>query len=123
MRVWFSSAAATRSLSASCLLTSSAVLCEPSLSRTSTLNRGGKACSSLTRTPSPITVARLQWVMVGVSRTVTLRRGDDGERGSAGVMLMSCSETTASSASGIGCSGSDIVAIRSVPCQLPIHGT
>ena len=68
----FSRAAATRSLSANCLFTSSAVLCVPSLIRTSTRNRGGSDCSSLTRTPSPITVARLQCVIVGVIRTVTV---------------------------------------------------
>lgn len=56
----FSKAAATRSLSASCLLTSSPVLCVPSLIRTSIRNLEGRDCSKRTRTPRPMTVARLQ---------------------------------------------------------------
>ena len=59
-RVGFHSAAATLSLSASCLLTSSAVECVPSLILTSTRNLGGSDSSSRTRTPKPITVAKLQ---------------------------------------------------------------
>lgn len=62
----FSNAAATRSLSPNCLFTPSAVLCVPSLILTSTLKREGRACSRRTRTPSPITVASEQCVIVGV---------------------------------------------------------
>lgn len=60
INVPFSRAAATLSLSPSCLLTCSAVLCVPSLILTSTLNLGGKACSRRTRTPRPMTVASEQ---------------------------------------------------------------
>ena len=109
----FSKAAVTRSLSASCLFTSSSVLCVPFLIRTSTRKRGGSDCSRRTRTPSPITVARLQCVIVGVIRTVTVRRGDSGTFGSDGLMEISGSETTASSPREIGCSGSEIVDIKS----------
>jgi hypothetical protein len=113
INVPFSSAAATLSLSPSCLLTSSAVLCVPSLIRTSTRNLGGSDCSSRTRTPRPITVARLQCVIVGVMRTVTVRRGDPGTWGRDGLIIISASETTASDPSEIGCSGSDMVETRS----------
>lgn len=114
INVAFSPAAATLSLSASCLLTSSAVVCVPSFIRTSILNRGGKLCSNRTRTPSPMTVARLQCVIVGVTSTVTFRSGDEGLFERAGVIEMSGSDTTASSPRGIGCSGSEMVDIRSV---------
>ena len=72
----FSNAAATRSLSPNWRLTCSAVLCVPSFILTSTRNLGGSACSSRTRTPSPMTVASEQWVMVGVTRTVSVVSGD-----------------------------------------------
>ena len=74
MRLAFSSAAATLSLSASCLLTSSAWLCVPFLIVTSTRKLGGKACSKRTLTPRPITVASEQCVTVGVSSTRTWDR-------------------------------------------------
>ena len=109
----FSKAAATRSLSASCLLTSSAVLCVPSLIRTSTRKRGGRDCSSRTRTPRPMTVARLQCVIVGVMRTVTVRRGEAGTYERVGVIEISGRDTTARAPNDIGCSGSDIVDTRS----------
>lgn len=113
IRVPFSKAAATLSLSANCLLTSSPVLWVPSLIRTSIRNRGGSDCSSRTRTPNPITVAKLQWVIVGVTKTVTVRRADSGTLGSDGLMKISGRETTASEPSDIGCSGSEIVEMRS----------
>lgn len=109
----FSNAAATRSLSANCLLTSSPVLCVPSLIRTSMRNRDGRDCSSRTRTPSPMTVARLQWVIVGVMRTVTVWSGESGTFGRVGLMAISGRETTANSPSEIGCSGSEMDEIRS----------
>lgn len=109
--VSFSSAAATRSLSASCLLTAASVLCVPSLMRTSTRNRGGRACSRRTRTPSPMTVARLQWVMVGVTSTSTVEMRELGRGG--GVMWMSAKLTTAREPRERGCSGSEIVEMRS----------
>lgn len=58
-------------------------------------------------------MARLQCVMVGVIRTVTVRRGDCGLLGREGVIDMSGSETTARDPKDIGCSGSDIPEIRS----------
>lgn len=109
----FSSAAATLSLSANCLLTSSAVLCVPSFIRTSTRKRGGNDCSNRTRTPRPITVARLQCVIVGVMRTDTVRRSELGTSGSVGFIEISGSETTAKAPSEMGCSGSDMVDTRS----------
>lgn len=81
--------------------------------RTSIRKRGGSDCSRRTRTPRPITVARLQWVIVGVMRTVTVWRGESGTFGSDGRIEISGSETTANSPSEIGCSGSWIVDIKS----------
>jgi hypothetical protein len=52
--------------------------------------------------------------MVGVISTVTVRSGELGFCGSEGVMAMSGRETTASEPRDIGCSGSEIVEIRSV---------
>jgi hypothetical protein len=72
IKVPFSRAAATRSLSPSCLFTASSVLWVPFFMRTSTRNRGGRACSSLVRTPRPMTVASEQCVMVGVISTKTV---------------------------------------------------
>lgn len=112
-RVGFHSAAATRSLSANCLFTSSAVLCVPSLILTSTRNRAGSDSSSRTRTPRPMTVAKEQCCMVGVTSTVTVRSVLCGLFGSVGVILMSGSETTARLPRVIGCSGSDMVEIKS----------
>lgn len=56
-RFWFSSAAATRSLSASCLLTAASEACVPGVISTVTLNRGGRDLSNLTLIDSPIRVA------------------------------------------------------------------
>jgi hypothetical protein len=111
--VGFQSAAATLSLSANCLLTSTAVVWVPSLTLTSTLNLGGSDSSSRTRTPRPITVARLQWVIVGVTRTVTVRSVESGRVGIVGVIEISGKETTPNEPSVTGCSGSHIVEIRS----------
>jgi hypothetical protein len=112
IRVPFSSAAATLSLSPNCLLTCSSVLWVPFLIRTSTRKRGGRACSSRTRTPRPMTVAREQWVIVGVISTTTVLMDESGEDG--GRMCMSGKLTTASEPSESGCSGSEMVEMRSV---------
>ena len=106
----FSSAAATRSLSFSCFVTCVPVLWLPSLIRTSTRKRAGSARSSRTRTPSPITVARLQCVMVGVTITVTVLMPPARAR----LISMSGSDTTASEPRLSGCSGSEMVEMRSV---------
>lgn len=113
IKVPFSKAAATLSLSASCLLTSSAVLCVPSLIRTSIRNRGGRDCSRRTRTPRPMTVAKLQCVIVGVISTVTVRRGESGTLVRVGLIEMSGRDTTANAPNEIGCSGSEMVEMRS----------
>lgn len=105
----FSSAAATRSLSPSCLFTCSAVLCVPSFIRTSTRNLGGSACSSRTLTPRPITVASEQCVMVGVTSTSTVCRSRP-----RGLMWISGRFTTAREPRERGCSGSEMVEMRSV---------
>jgi hypothetical protein len=114
IRFAFSSAAATLSLSASCLLTSSAWLCVPFLIFTSTLKLGGKACSNRTLTPRPMTVAREQCVTVGVSSTRT-RDSEAGFVGFGGeVRWTSWSLTTPRDSSDRGCSGSEMGAIKSV---------
>lgn len=61
-----------------------------------------------------MTVASEQWVMVGVMRTVTVRRGEvrSGFE-DRGAMWMSGRETTASEPRDRGCSGSEMVEIRS----------
>lgn len=107
----FSIAAATRSLSPSCLLTSSAVLDVPSLMRTSTLKRGGSAWTNRTLTPNPMTVVKEQADVVGVINTLTVLMRDRGEDG--GMILMSSIVTTPSEPSDSGCSGSEIVEMRS----------
>ena len=119
MSVPFSNAAATLSLSPSCRLTCSAVLWVPSLILTSTRNLGGRACSSLTRTPRPITVAREQCVIVGVMRTVSVVSGDDEPfSGNVGVREMSGRLTTESEPRVSGCSGSDMGEMRSAQTLL-----
>lgn len=110
IKLSFSQAAATLSLSFNCLFTWSAVLCVPSLILTSSLNRGGSACSKRTLIPKPITVARLQWVIVGVISTNTC---DIAERFGLSVTFMCGRLTTASSPRLRGCSGSEMVDIRS----------
>lgn len=52
-------------------------------------------------------------MMVGVIRTVTVRRGEPGTSGRAGLIRISGSETTAKAPKEMGCSGSDMVDIRS----------
>lgn len=58
-------------------------------------------------------MAKLQWVIVGVMRTVTVLRGESGLLGRHGLMDMSGRDTTAKAPKDIGCSGSDIVDMRS----------
>lgn len=94
----FSSAAATRSLSASCLLTSSSCECFPSAIVTSTLNLFGKACASLTRRHRPISVAIEQCETVGVKAKATAP--------AASSTATAASETTPSCSKVYGCSGS-----------------
>lgn len=115
INVPFSSAAATLSLSPSCLLTASSVLCVPALILTSTLNLGGSACSKRTRTPSPMTVASEQCVIVGVISTSTVLMRALGDEG--GLMWMSGRFTTAREPRESGCSGSEIVDMRSASGQ------
>lgn len=108
----FSKAAATLSLSPNCLLTASSVLWVPFLMRTSMRKRGGRACSRRTRTPKPMTVASEQWVIVGVISTTTVLMEDRGETGAR--IRISGRFTTASEPNDSGCSGSEIVEMRSV---------
>ena len=58
-----------------------------------------------------MTVAREQWVMVGVISTTTVLMGERGEVG--GLMWMSGRLTTAREPSDSGCSGSEMVDMRS----------
>ena len=64
-----------------------------------------------TLTPSPITVASEQCVIVGVTSTLTVEILDWGLEG--GKIAISGRETTASDPKERGCSGSEIVLIRS----------
>eukprot|EP00879_Flechtneria_rotunda_P019483 GHRR01020462.1.p1 GENE.GHRR01020462.1~~GHRR01020462.1.p1 ORF type:complete len:173 (-),score=28.34 GHRR01020462.1:464-982(-) len=79
-RAPFSSAAATRSLSFSCLFTAASVECEPGDNRISTLNRGGRLRSSLVRIHKPISVAMLQCSTVGVNITLSHRQEPHGHQ-------------------------------------------
>ena len=85
-------------------------VCVPSLILTSSLNRGDSACSRRTLIPRPITVARLQWVIVGVISTSTC---DIAERSCLSVTLICGRLTTASSPRLSGCSWSEMGEIRS----------
>lgn len=60
-----------------------------------------------------MTVAKLQWVIVGVIKTMTVWRGESGTLGRVGLMKISGRETTASSPKDRGCSGSEIDLIKS----------
>lgn len=106
IRCLFSRAAATRSLSANCLLTAISEECVPGVISTTTLKRGGRARSNLTRIDSPIKVAILQCGIVGV-KLILME-----------FFILSkvtrLSSTTCSSSSVRGCSGSFITRIRSV---------
>ena len=82
----------------------------------SSRNLGGSACSSRTRTPRPITVAKEQCVIVGVISTTTVLTWDCGEDGC--LMWMSGRFTTASDPKDKGCSGSEILEIKSNSRQL-----
>jgi hypothetical protein len=93
------------------LLTASSELWVPCLMRTSTRKRGGRACSSRTLTPRPITVASEQWVMVGVISTRTVLIDERGEVG--GCMWISGRLTTAREPRESGCSGSEMDEMRS----------
>mmetsp|Transcript_9211 Transcript_9211/g.27667 ORF Transcript_9211/g.27667 Transcript_9211/m.27667 type:complete len:215 (+) Transcript_9211:392-1036(+) len=97
-RLGFSRAAATRSLSFSCLFTAASLACPPGLTAMSTLKRGGRARSSFTRMHSPIRVAMLQCCTVGVNWTCTAPASSCTD--------MSDSETTLSCSRLYGCSGS-----------------
>lgn len=110
IRFLFSKAAATRSLSASCLLTALSDACVPGVISTVTLNRGGSDLSNFTRIDSPIRVAILQCGIVGVKLTNT----------SLFVLftfIKRCS-TTCSSSNVSGCSGSFIRRTKSTMGQM-----
>jgi len=101
----FSSAAATRSLSLSCLLMASSEACLPGVIIMSTFRRGGRERSSLTRKHRPMSVAIEQCGMVGVKRTTT--------RPAASSTSISWRCATLSCSSVCGCSGSLIPRISS----------
>ena len=67
-------------------------------------------------------MAKLQWVIVGVMRTVTVLSGESGILGKAGLMAISGRDTTAKEPKEIGCSGSDIVEMRSNVVELVCLG-
>lgn len=67
----FSNAAATLSLSASCLLTAPSAMCVPGVMVTLTLNLDGIVLRSCVLMERPISVAMLQWGIVGVNLTLT----------------------------------------------------
>lgn len=71
----FSRAAATRSLSASCLFTACSEAWVPGVMCTSILKRWGRDRRSLTLIDRPISVAMLQCGMVGVKATATVLSG------------------------------------------------
>lgn len=101
----FSSAAATLSLSANCLFTLFSDVCVPGLTSTFTLNLGGSERNNLTLIDNPISVAILQWGIVGVNKTSTLLFL------LSTVIKSSC--RTCNSSSVNGCSGSLILRIKS----------
>lgn len=105
IRCKFSKAAATLSLSASCLLTACSEACVPGLTSTLTLNLDGKHRNSFTRMDKPINVAMLQCGIVGVYRTWIVF-----------LSLSTCikfSSSTCSSSRVSGCSGSLMLRIKS----------
>mmetsp|Transcript_13995 Transcript_13995/g.45328 ORF Transcript_13995/g.45328 Transcript_13995/m.45328 type:complete len:216 (-) Transcript_13995:98-745(-) len=104
-RLSFSSAAATLSLSLSCLLIASSEACAPGEMRMSTLRRGGSERSSLTRKQRPMSVAMEQCGIVGVKRTTT-RPPSSSTSMSRRCATLSCSSVC-------GCSGSLIPRISS----------
>lgn len=105
MRLLFSNAAATRSLSASCLFTATSDVCVPGVISTVTLKRGGNDLSSFTRIDRPINVAILQCGIVGVKFTNT-------SLCSLSTLTKLC-WTTCNSSNVKGCSGSLIKRIKS----------
>lgn len=101
----FSKAAATRSLSASCLLTACSEACVPGVIWTSILNLSGSDLISFTFMDRPISVAMLQCGIVGVNSTATVL--------SASFTLTRTCSTTFSSSRVRGCSGSLMERMRS----------
>lgn len=71
IRLAFSRAAATLSLSANCLLIACSEAWDPGVMAMSTLNLLGKDRINWTRIARPIKVAILQWGIVGVKLTFT----------------------------------------------------
>lgn len=109
IKLLFSKAAATRSLSASCLFTADSDECVPGVISTVTLNRGGSDRSSLTRIDKPINVAMLQCGIVGVKLTKT-------SLCSLSTLIKLC-WTTCNSSRVRGCSGSFMNRIKSASEQ------
>lgn len=68
----FSKAAATLSLSSNCLLIACSDAWVPGVMVTDILKRGGRHHNSRTLIDNPISVAILQWGIVGVNRTFTM---------------------------------------------------
>lgn len=99
-KLGFSNAAATLSLSFSCLFTAASEACDPGDNAISILNLGGSTRRSLTRIHRPISVAMLQCSTVGVNWTRTVPRVSS---------ISMCSSLTTLSCSNVyGCSGSVI---------------
>ena len=96
----FSNAAATRSLSLSCLFTASSEACDPGFKTISILNLCGRDLSNLTLMQSPIKVAIEQCSTVGVNSTATVPSGSSTSMASS-LTTLSCSKL-------YGCSGSVI---------------
>lgn len=105
IKLLFSSAAATRSLSANCLFTAISDECVPGVISTVTLNRGGSDRSNFTRIDKPINVAMLQCGIVGVKLTKT-------SLCSLSTFIKFC-WTTCNSSNVSGCSGSFMNRIKS----------
>lgn len=106
IRLLFSKAAATRSLSANCLFTATSDVCVPGVISTVTLKRGGNDLNSFTLIDSPIRVAMLQCGIVGVKLTNTSLFL------LSTFMRLGC--TTCNSSNVNGCSGSLISRIKSI---------
>lgn len=102
----FSKAAATRSLSFSCLFTDCSDWWVPGWINTSTLYLRGRHRNNLTRMQRPINVAMEQCGMVGVKR---IQRRDLASSSS-----ICWSWTTCNSSKVMGCSGSLMQRIRSI---------
>lgn len=105
IKLLFSNAATTRSLSANCLFTAASDECVPGVISTVTLNLGGSERNNLTRIDKPINVAMLQCGIVGVKLTNT-------SLCSLSTFIKLC-WTTCSSSKVSGCSGSFMNRIKS----------